>query len=661
MRSVLVMVCVLVGCGSVGRSQAPPEEPTVKPWPGQPPAPAPGVTVPTSRPATDPRRSGPERANDTPAPTPGETPPPTKTPTPDPVRYEPILTPTPAPTPTPQVPVPTPVPTPAAPVPAPSPVPSTPVGDPPENPRLGEAVLVGHLTAYRFREAIAFAEALAPGREPLETLWPAAVSLSENMTWLEGLPLDDQVAVALATRLAPRVVETLPACEDAICDRRVLLARKFLPFLEPARRTAAETELVRHEAFLLPWRSPRPGVIGVLLPLSGPYEAFGKTAREALDLAMSAFPGVTLVYRDTTASPEVARVEADKLIFEDRVSAIIGPVGRLESIPVVALARRWAVALLPLSLSLEPATMTDVPDPVLRLRTSPAELAEALARYAFNELGKRRVAILAAHDTTMTEQASAFATEWEKLGGIVVRQVPFDPAAKSFDGPLGILVQSERPKKGKVDFDTLYLAAPGAVARKVASHFAFWGIPLKLKPDQERRSKKHPAPVQLLGSNGWLTPQVIDRTEGVTDNAIFADTWAPDRSDPLALDFVGLFEKTYTKKPTAFHAEVFDTLRLAVEVDLEARMPTLPMPSAGGTPELSSRQRLARALVRDRSAPFVTGPLVVSEGKALPRPHLLTVFDGQLRSRRPEEEERLLFSPPDPNTPPENPSGPRLP
>ena len=527
-------------------------------------------------------------------------------------------------------------------------------------------MLANHLTTYRIRDAFAFAQALAPDTSPLETLWPVASRLADDLSWLEAFPLTDPAAEPLIARLAIRATDALPPCEDATCDRRVALARRYLPYVDDARRVAIDIELTRRETRLRPWRSPRPGVIGVLLPLSGPFEAFGKTAREALDLAMSAFPGVTLVYRDTTASPEIARAEAEKLVFDDRVSALIGPVGRQESAPVVAFSRQWAIAHLPLGTSVEPIDSTNPTnpsapnsplDPILRLRTSPTELAEALARYTRLELGKGRVAILASTDAAMTEQAAAFAAEWERHGGTVVRTVPFDPTAKSFDGPLGTLVQSTRPKKAKVDFDTLYLAAPGAVARRVASHFAYWGIPLKLKPDQKRRSKKHPEPVQLLGSSGWLTSQLVDRTEGVTANAIFADTWAPDVTDPLAVDFIDLFEKTHGKKPTAFHAEVFDTLRVAITADLEARLPILDPSADAGSP----RVRLARALIRDRTTPLVAGPLVVSGGKAQPRAHLLTVHDDKIRSRRPEDEERLLFSPPDPNTPPEKPSGPRLP
>jgi ABC-type branched-subunit amino acid transport system substrate-binding protein len=555
------------------------------------------------------------------------------------------------------------VPEPANPYPTPTPVAPEPNASEEERAaQLGQDVIAGHLAAYRFREATAFAEALHPDRPSLETLWPVAASLAENARWLDGLPLGDAAARPLVSRLATLVIDTLersPACQDAGCEVWNARARRFLPFVDGARRDRVLPLLEQRDAKLAPWRAPRPAVFGVLLPLSGPHEAFGKAAREALDLVTAAFPGVTLVYRDTQANPDVAATEAERLVFEDRVSALIGPVGRLESAPVVSFSRRWLVAHLPLGSSLEPAELGVVVDPVLRVRTSPLELAEALARYARGELGKARVAILASTDTAMTDQAAAFALEWERQGGTVVRTVAFDPNAKSLDGPLGELVQSDNKKKGKVDFDTLYLAAPGAVARRVASHFSAWGIPIKLKPDQKRRSKKHPEPVQLLGSSGWLTSQVIDRTDGVTQNAIFADTWAPDLDDPQTLAFIGRFEAAHKKRPTAFHAEVFDALRVAVDADLEARVPVFAVvdpndPSQAPGGELASespRVRLARALLRDRTTPLAAGPLTVKDGKAQPRAHLLTVHGEQIRSRRTEDEERLLFTPPE--TPPE--------
>lgn len=694
MRSPWAPLCaatlfVLSGCATSGRSQPPDEPPPgeVEPaWPSTPPARPAGPPAPPAPTTPQPgiARPGPNPGPPSPV-QPAEQPARPTTPTRDipgepPVRYEPIrraeptTIPAQAPTPPPRIePRATPEPGPGPepnPSPYPTPTPAAPVRNIAEEERtaqLGQEVIAGHLAAYRFREAFAFAEALQPDQPALATLWPSAASLAENPRWLDGLPLGDDAARPLLSRLAALVVDTLerfPGCDDAGCEIWNARARRFLPFVDAAQRDRVLPLLEQRDAKLAPWRSPRAAVFGVLLPLSGPHAAFGKAAREALDLASGAFPGVTLVYRDTLANPETALTEAERLVFEDRVSALIGPVGRLESAPVVSFSRRWVVSHLPLGSSLEPAELGVVLDPVLRVRTSPSELAEALARYARTELGKARVAILASNDAAMTDQAAAFALEWERQGGTVVRTVAFDPNGKSLDGPLGELVQSANKKKGKVDFDALYLAAPGAVARRVASHFSAWGIPIKVKPDQKRRSKKHPEPVQLLGSSGWLTSQLIDRTDAVTQNAIFAETWAPDLTDPQTLAFIGRFETAHQKRPTAFHAEVFDALRVAVDADLEAHMPVFApvdpdqVPGAEVVAE-SPRWRLARALLRDRMTPLAAGPLTVKDGKAQPRAHLLTVHGDQIRSRRSEEEERLLFSPPE--TPPESPSGPRLP
>lgn len=701
MRSlgVTALALVLVGCGTV-RGQGPSEEPGRRD-PAGPPAPAtrpgegevptaPGtppkrpvprdqpvtLPVPAGDPAGPPLPTGPSpTVPSVPGPPPVLTGPPAGQPAPrEPgaVRYEPILRPA-APATAPVQPVADPprgVPggterpagTPVEPT---QPVEPPPFQGPPETAdgppvpavaaptSVGSAVVAGHLLAYRIREALAFAAALEPDADPLDTVWPEAASLADNPRWLAAFPVDDPAASGLARRLAERLAATLGPCEDAGCWTHSAQARRFAGALPDGPRSALLAELARRDERLATWRDPKPGTFGVLLPLSGPWEAFGKTAREALDLYAGAFPGVTLVYRDTGADPTRAAAMAEELIFDERVGAILGPIGRQESAPVVALCRRWAVAQLPLGSSLEPST--DALDPVLRLRTSPAELALDLARYARAELGLGRLAVLTSDGTAHREQAEAFAAEWERLGGVVVRTVTFATQDKSFDKPLGELVQSARPKGGKVDFDALYLAAPGAVARKVASHLAYWGVPLKTAPGQRRASKKAPAPVQLLGSADWATAQVLDRTERVTDNAIFPDVWAPDRPDAVVVDFAERFQRTHGKRPTGFHAEAFDVLRVAVEADLEARLPQLgPMT---GEP-LPARLKVTQALVRDRTTPLVTGPLVVSGGKAQPRTHLMTVQGEGIRSRRTEEEEKLLFAPPDPNaTPPETRGG----
>jgi hypothetical protein len=496
--------------------------------------------------------------------------------------------------------------------------------------------------------------------------------MAGNALWLLSFPLDTPRGLQLAPLLATHAVAWLGTCDTRLCDARVAAVRRFETFLSPTVRAGLQGDLMMREMKLAGWREPRAAVFGVLLPLSGPFETFGRAAKEALDLAATAFPGVTLVFRDTAADPTLAESHAEALIFQERVSALIGPVGRHESAPVIAFARRWGIALLPLTLSVDAIPEAD--DPVLRLRTSPVELAVELARFARSELGRERVAVLVAEDPSFREQAEAFAAELTRLGGTVVRTIAFDPNAKSFEGPLATLVQSKVARKAKVDFDALYVAAPGAAARRLASHLDYWGVPLKTRPDQKRANKKAPHPVQLLGSWGWSTTQLIDRTTNVTNNSVFPEVFASDLADEVVVDFVRRFFLVHHKRPSGFQAEVFDALRVAVDAELEARTPSpsgvageagASSPPPQDRPQTAAlRDRLVAALLRERTVSLATGTLTVLGQKAQPRAHMLTVDGSTLRSRVSEDEEQAIRSAPTAETgetPPENPAIPALP
>ena len=65
--------------------------------------------------------------------------------------------------------------------------------------------------------------------------------------------------------------------------------------------------------------------IGVLLPLSGPYGRFGQMAKKGLDLAFDGTP-ISLLFADTQGKASLAGAEARRLIDEEKVALLLGPV-----------------------------------------------------------------------------------------------------------------------------------------------------------------------------------------------------------------------------------------------------------------------------------------------------------------------------------------------
>jgi ABC-type branched-subunit amino acid transport system substrate-binding protein len=333
------------------------------------------------------------------------------------------------------------------------------------------------------------------------------------------------------------------------------------------------------------------------------------------------------------------------------VVAVIGPVGRVETAAAVAVSRAIGLPHVVLASQLERERRPEgLPDPVVRVRTSPEELARAVARHAVLEVGLRRFAVLAPEEpepqgvaSPVARQVAAFRAEVERLGGSVARVVTYAPEARDFRVPVESLTPrvapapgsgmppsagSRAPARGAVrpDFDGLFIPDTAARVRRIVPYLEYVGLPLRTRPDRPG--------VQLLGTAGWHHASVIDRGTALTDNAIFADVWhdAADGEGHRGGAFSRRFEAAARSRPGPFHAEVFDAARLLA----------LAVSGVSADAGVSARGLvLSRLLTRPPEA-GVTGILAFSGGDPLPRVHLLTVHGETLRPRVSEPEEALL-------------------
>ena len=393
---------------------------------------------------------------------------------------------------------------------------------------------------------------------------------------------------------------------------------------------------------LASWLDVRPRALGVLLPLTGSYGHVGNGALQALQLALEGLEGLTLVVRDTAGDARQAAAMARELVADGRVVAILGPVGRLETAESLAVTRPLGIPHVTLGSQLErvPSTVPGALDPAVRVRTSPEELARAVARHAVLEVGLKRLAVLAPEERAegtstplgpAARQAAAFVEEVVRLGAAHARTSCYEPETKDFrlaaEGllPVGVGGPGRRPKDVRPDFDGLFIPDTAARVRRIVPFLEFAGIMPRTRPSG--------AGVQLLGGAGWHHASVIDRGTGLTDNAIFADTWLSEAAADLRPDaFTRRFEAAAKQRPGPFHAEVHDAARLLGVAVAGA--------SAGDVADV--RGEVLRRLLTAGPQAGVTGILAFALGEPIPRARLLTVHGDTLRERVSEEEEATL-------------------
>jgi ABC-type branched-subunit amino acid transport system substrate-binding protein len=124
------------------------------------------------------------------------------------------------------------------------------------------------------------------------------------------------------------------------------------------------------------------------------------------------------------------------------------------------------------------------------------------------------------------------------------------------------------------------------------------------------------ANVQLLGTDGWNSEELIAIGEQFVENAIFVDGFFADATAPSVETFVEQFLSRYEERPTLVAAQGYDTLNILVQ-----------LLQSGASTRLELRDKLLQL----RDFPGVTGLTSMDQdGNAVKIPYLLTVKKGQI-------------------------------
>lgn len=323
-------------------------------------------------------------------------------------------------------------------------------------------------------------------------------------------------------------------------------------------------------------------MVAFLAPLSGEHQALGERAWQALVLA-SEGAGPQFERFDTAAdSPESAYAAA----VAAGAVAVIGPIGEEESRAVAAVADAIPVFLLTGVDGVERAD-----ERVMRLRTSPADQAEALAGAVLADAdGPRSFAVLAPLDPYGDEAAASFVRSVAAFGGTVSRVARYEAGEPDVADAAAVLV-GERSVRLDVPSDPWRTpprtrestrggdrSVPDAVfipdyARQVSAilpHLAFHGW----------LRETGSGSVGLLGLSGWAG-EGLSPAGDLAAMARLVQVFDPEDVSFAADGFALEWEVRFGDRATAFEAQVFDAARFVLQVVSES--PSLSAASLADT------------------------------------------------------------------------------
>jgi branched-chain amino acid transport system substrate-binding protein len=323
--------------------------------------------------------------------------------------------------------------------------------------------------------------------------------------------------------------------------------------------------------------------IGVLLPLSGSYEAFGQRALRGIELALVQFssqtgnPPINIIVKDTEADPDKTVMAMEEL-NRNQVAAILGPIANSE------IAAREAQKMgIPIITFTQKDNIPDIGDKVFRNFITPKMQVQAIASFTVETLGLHRYAILYPDETYGITFMNLFWDELIELGGKVVGVEAYKPQTTDFSDPIRKLIglyyevpedlkpensltgsaddadaskrvddrareaaeenaQDQEPQP-IVDFDAIFIPDSPGKAGLIVPQLAYFDV----------------KDIYLLGTNLWHSDSLIKIADQYVQGAIMPDGYFGDSESPIVQKFVRDFEDTYQEKPDYIEAVLFDS------------------------------------------------------------------------------------------------------
>jgi branched-chain amino acid transport system substrate-binding protein len=346
-----------------------------------------------------------------------------------------------------------------------------------------------------------------------------------------------------------------------------------------------------------------PYVVGAMLPLSGRGQEVGRQLLQGMQLAQLDEGGPELSVEDTGDDASKASDAAASLIGDQRVVALLGPVGARTTEAAAAITNRAGVPLLSFSASEE---VTSAGDRVFRFLYSPREELEALVGAARKRGFSRFVALYPDHGYGRTLER-LFDQEVAAAGGVYCEGVAYPAGTKSFVEYVRTVLETS--------CDVVLLADVGEQVALIAPTFAAEGAWSAVDGQAPAHAER---PVHfLLPSPSW-SPTLLRRAHRYLQGALVALPFYEGSEATLNQHFQMAYETRYGEQPATFAAYGYDAYRMI---------------AAALRQGYQTRQSLADALTGGSGIPTVTsvGSLSSDRSPAHP-PQLYEIREEMLQS-----------------------------
>jgi len=346
--------------------------------------------------------------------------------------------------------------------------------------------------------------------------------------------------------------------------------------------------------------------IGVVMNLTGPWASIDGPAWNGIQLAVDQIntaggllgQPVEAICIDTKADEAETIAAITRLAEVEKVSAILGYCDTHWVLTGAPIAAEYGIPFITPG-----ATHPRIPERTGAWLACFGDNAQAaaMAEYAYNVLGLRKVAVWI--DTACdfcVAVSTYFEDAWKHLGGEVVYEDYFETSWTDFSALVSRLKAYQ--DEGKVD--CVYPSAiPGNVGLIV------------------RQLREGGVILPIIGEDGFDTPLLVEVGSLYAEGVLFATHVSLDSPDPKVQEFVTAYAGKFGRRPeNAFAALGYDAMMLVAEA----------IKVAGSADPAAIEEGLAQI----KAFPGVTGTLAYPEGSKVPDKSvaILIVLGGKFRT-----------------------------
>lgn len=274
--------------------------------------------------------------------------------------------------------------------------------------------------------------------------------------------------------------------------------------------------------------------IGVLAPLTGPLATPGKDMDDAIKLYWEQVKyqaggrKVDLVVADTTCNPDQALTQARRVVHQDKVHLILGPLCGHEGPAVAQVSKETGIPVVMDPAGADSVTQWDRTPTVVRTATSSSQIGHPFGDYLYKELGARNVTFIA-QDYTFGHEVALGAVETFKAAGGKVAKIIWNPIGTK---DYGATISSIDPSS-----DAVVAVVVGADRVRLFEAWFNFGMDKKFK----------------IYGGYWMhqdvLPQLDERAIGMIGNSLH---YAAGLDTPENKAFTDAFAKKYKRLPSWF-------------------------------------------------------------------------------------------------------------